>query len=104
MLRRTTLAIAAVLLAGPAIADETCLPDARGAQCDVFLEQYRNDEVPVGTTNVWASEKALVEEHQGPSAESGVEFPTGDDVIYWDGESAMVVPEETGPRVKVADW
>ena len=104
MQRGMTLAAAAILLAAPAMAGETCLPDARGAQCDVFLDQYRSDEVPVGTTDVWATDQALVEPYQDFHPESAVEFPTGDDVLYWDGDSAMIVPEESGPQVKIADW
>ena len=104
MLRRITLAAAALVLAGPALADETCLPDARGAQCDVFLDDYRSDEVPVGTTDVWATDEFLLEQYQDFRPESAVEFPGGDDVLYWDGESAAVIPEESGPRLEIADW
>ena len=104
MLRCMTLAAAAIAVTSPALADDTCLTDARGAQCDMFLEQYRADEIPVGITNIWASEDFLLERYQDFRPESAVEFPTGEDVLYWDGDSAMIVPEETGPRLEVADW
>jgi hypothetical protein len=99
-----TLAAAAVLFIGPALADETCLTDANGAQCDMFLEEYRADEVPVGVTNVWASDEFLLEQYQDFRPESAVEFPSGEDVLYWDGDSAMIVSEESGPRLEIADW
>ena len=104
MLGRMTLAAAAIVLSSPAMADETCLEDTRGAQCDVFLDQYRNDEVPVGTTDMRANDDALLERFHDFRAGSSLEFPTGDDVLYWDGDSAMIVPEETGPRLEIADW
>jgi hypothetical protein len=107
MLRGMTVA-AAIVLAGPAMApamaDETCLTDSLGAQCDIFLEQYRNDEVPVGTANVRPTGEFLLEEHQDFGSESSVERPTGEDVLYWDGDSAMIVSEDSGPRVEIADW
>ncbi len=104
MLRRTTLAAAAILLAIPALADETCLPDANGAQCDMFLDEYRADEVPVGTSNVQATDDYLQERPQEFRARSAVESPDGEDVIYWDGDSATIVPEDTGPQVEIIDW
>jgi hypothetical protein len=104
MLRGMTLAAAALVLAGPAMADENCLPDSLGAQCDIFLDEYRNDEVPVGTTNVRPNDGFLLEEPRGLGSESAVEFPTGKDVLYWDGDSAMLVPEDSGPRIEIADW
>ncbi len=104
MHRRMTLAAVAILIAGPAIADETCLTDANGAQCDVFMDRYRADEVPVGTTNVWASDDFLLEHYPGFSSESGMDFPRGDDVLYWDGDSATIIPEEAGPQVEISDW
>jgi hypothetical protein len=110
MLRRTTsgrmaLAAAALALAGPAMAGDTCLTDATGgAQCDLFLDQYRGDEVPVGTTDVWTTDDFLIERYQGFRPEASVEFPSGRDVVYWDGDSAMIVPEETGPRLEITDW
>lgn len=103
MLGRTTLAAAALLLAAPALADDTCLNDAHGVQCDLFLDDYRADEVPVGTTNVWATDEFILEQYQDFRPESSVEFPS-DDVLYWDGDSAMIVPENSGPRLEIADW
>lgn len=116
MLRRTTLAAATILLAGPALlagpsllagsalADDTCLPDATGEQCDLFLGQYRADETPVGTTDVWSTKPFVMENFRYLDSRRPLESPRGDDVLYWDGESAMVVPEESGPQVKIADW
>jgi hypothetical protein len=104
MLYRMTLAAAALVLFGPALADDRCLPDANGAQCDVFLDDYRASEVPVGTSDVWANDRFVVERLQAYLPESGVEFPDGDEVLYWDGDSAMVVPDKTGPRLEIADW
>lgn len=101
----TTLAAAALALAGQAMADDTCLPDARGgAQCDLFIDQYRGEGVPLGTSDVRATDRFLLERYQDFRPESGVEFPSGKDVVYWDGDSAMIVPEETGPRLEIADW
>lgn len=102
MERRILLAAAAVLFAGPALADETCLADTNGQQCDVFLEQYRVDQVPVGTTDMWASKPFVMENYR--DLRTGTNPPTGGDVLYWDGETAMVVPEGSGPQVKIADW
>ena len=104
MLRCITLAAAAIFIGGPAIAEDTCLPDASGAQCDIFLDEYRADDVPVGTSDMWASDEFLLERYQDFRPESAVEFPSGKDVLYWDGDSAMIVPEGSGPRVEIADW
>jgi hypothetical protein len=99
------LAAAALVLAGPAMADDSCLTDATGAaQCDLFLGEYRGAEVPVGTTDFWSTDDFLVERHQDFRPEASVEFPSGRDVVYWDGDSAMIVPEEAGPRLEIADW
>lgn len=104
MLRHMTLAAAAIVLAAPALADETCLSDRYGEQCDIFMEQYRADETPVGTTNVWSNESFVIEDFHYFDSGSTLEFGSGGDVLYWDGESAMVVPEDSGPQVKIADW
>jgi hypothetical protein len=102
------IAAAALVLAAPALApvlaDETCLPDANGAQCDVFLDEYRADDVTVGATDMWASDEFVMEKPLELSAEVPPDEPYGDDVIYWDGDSAMIVPEESGPRLEIADW
>jgi hypothetical protein len=102
------IAAAALVLAGPALApvlaDETCLPSANGAQCDLFLDEYRADDVPVGTTDLWASDEFVLERPSEPGTEAAPDRPYGDDVLYWDGDSAMVVPDESGPRLKIADW
>lgn len=102
------IAAAALVLAAPALApvlaDETCLPAANGAQCDVFLDEYRADDVPVGTTDMWASDEFVMEQPLEPSGGARADKPYGEDVIYWDGDSAMIVPEESGPRLKIADW
>lgn len=108
-LRGTTLcgmllAAAAFYPASLALADESCLPDANGAQCDLFFERYRADDVPVGTTNVWTTHKFVLERYRDPVEDPAVETPAGDDVLYWDGDSAMVVPENTGPRIELSDW
>jgi hypothetical protein len=102
MERRLLLAAAAMLFAVPALADDNCLGDAHSQQCDVFLEQYRAEETPVGTTDMWASEPFVMEDF--PELRGGTNSPAGDDVLYWDGETAMVVPEDSGPQVKIADW
>lgn len=104
MLRRMTLAAAVLALAGPALADDTCLTDVQGAQCDLFLDRYRADDVPVGTTDVWASDEFVVERDETLRPDSALDVPGGKEVLYWDGDSAMVVPEETGPRLEIADW
>lgn len=102
MLRRMTLAAAAFAMTTPAMA--TCLEDGDGAQCDVFLDEYRADEVPVGTPMVWPETEFLVEDFDYPGFQSEVDSFVPDDVFYWDGEQAFVVPEVTGPPVKIADW
>ena len=104
MLRSMTLAAAAIVLASPAIAEETCLTDALGAQCDMFLDEYRADEVPVGTPHLWPTREFLLERYHDFRPRSVIESPAGGDVLYWDGDSAMIVPEETGPRLEIADW
>lgn len=104
MQRRMTLAAVAILLASPAMADETCLPDANGAQCDIFMDQYRVDDVPVGTTQVWATDEFLMEHYPGFDRGPGADVSGGDDVLYWDGDSATIIPEEAGPQVELSDW
>ena len=105
MLFRMAVAATALSLAGPAMADDTCLQDARaGVECDVFLDEHPSDEVPVGTADVWGTEEFVLERHQELGAEPATEFPSGKDIVYWDGDSAMIVPEETGPRLEIADW
>ncbi len=88
------------------MADDTCLDDGPGSQCDIFMDQYRADETPVGTTNVWTSKPFVVENFRYLDSGSTRTLPRGggENVLYWDGESAMVVPEESGPQVKIADW
>lgn len=104
MLRHISLAVAATLLANPATADETCLEDTSGAQCDIFMNEYRANATPIGTTNVWKTGPFLLERYHDFRADSAEAVPTGEDVLYWDGDSAMIVPEATGPRLEIADW
>ena len=99
------LAAAAILLAAPALADETCLQDTNGAQCDIFMDDYHADKTPIGTTNVWTTKPFLLENFRYFNSGSTLPVPRrGGDVLYWDGTSAMVVPEDSGPQVKIADW
>ena len=102
--RSMMLAAVAILIAGSAMADDTCLKDADGAQCDILLDEYRADEVPVGTTNVWSNDEFLQEHPRDLPADPGVDSPAGEDVLYWDGDSATIVPEETGPQIEILDW
>ena len=102
MLTRMTLAAAAIALTTPAMA--TCLEDVNGAQCDVFLDEYRAAETPVGTTMVWPQRPFLIEEFDMPAFGTEADTLRGNDVFYWDGETAFVVPDESGPPIKIADW
>ena len=97
-----TLAAAAIALSSPAMA--TCLEDRNGAQCDIFLDEYRASEVPVGTTMIWRDREFLLEEVDRPGAGTGLESVTGDDVLFWDGDDAFVVSENSGPQIQIADW
>lgn len=101
MLRCMTLA-AAVLVSTSAMA--TCLEDRNGAQCDLFLDDYRTSDVPIGTTMVWPQRPFLLEEIDRRGGTNRSEAITGNDVLYWDGEDAFIVPENSGPQVKIADW
>jgi len=102
MLKRMTLAAAAVALSTPAMA--TCLEDRNGAQCDIFLEAYRTNDVPVGTTMVWPERQFLLEDIERRNSRTGVESVVGDDVLYWDGDDAFVVRENSGAQIPIADW
>jgi hypothetical protein len=107
MLRHMTLAAAAIFIAAPAapaMADDTCLSDRGGEQCDIFMGEYRVDETPVGTTNVWSTRPFVIENFHYLDSGNRVFPRSGGDVLYWDGESAMVVSEDAGPQVKIADW
>jgi hypothetical protein len=104
MLSRAALAAVALAFAAPATAGQTCLEDANGAQCDVFLDRYRSDDVPVGTSDVRKTEEFVVEDFQESRPDDGVNPMTGEDVFYWDGDSGTIVPEEAGPQVEILDW
>ena len=99
---RMTLAAAAIALTTPAMA--TCLEDRNGAQCDVFLDEYRAADVPVGTTMVWPQRPFLTDDLEMPAVGTEADALQGDDVFYWDGETAFVVPDDSGPPIKIADW
>ena len=102
MLKRMTLAAAAVALSTPAMA--TCLEDTNGAQCDVYLDEYRTSDVPVGTTMIWPERQFLLQDIERPGARTGVESVVGEDVLYWDGDDASIVPENSGAQFPIADW
>jgi hypothetical protein len=104
MLMRLTLAAAATALALPVLAQDDCLADRTGAQCDMFMDEYRAAETPVGTTHVWSTQPFVIENFRYLDASRPSETPRGQDLLYWDGESAMIVTEEAGPQVKIADW
>ena len=104
MLRGMTLAAVALVLAGPAMAEDACLADAAGAPCDKFIEQHRSDEVPVGTIDVWSKQPFVVDRLGSYLPDGSVEARGTESVLYWDGDSAMIVPEETGARVEITDW
>lgn len=109
MLKRMTLAAAFAIatpftIATPAGA--ACLNDGTGAGCDIFLEEYRATDVPVGTTLVWPQGEFLVEDFDWAGDRLGPDagFGSMDEVLYWDGEKAFVVPDDSGPPIEIADW
>lgn len=107
MHRRMNLAVAALMLAtpalAPALADDVCRPSGAETSCAPFLDAYRTGQVPGETSDV-TREQFVLEQPQELTGDSQPDRPYGDDVIYWDGESAMIVPEESGPRLEIADW
>lgn len=102
MLNRMVLAAAAIALSTPAMA--ACLEDTIGAQCDVFLDDYRADDVPVGTSMVWPDQEFLIEDFDYPGVGTGVETYVGEDVFYWDGENAHIVSDDSGAQFQIIDW
>ena len=103
MLRRMILAAAAFALTTPAMA--TCLEDGDGgAQCDLFLDEYRAAPVPMGTTMVWPDTSFVIDNFDNASIGAEGHNFAHDDVFVWDGETAYVVPDVSGPPIKIADW
>lgn len=102
MLKRMTLAAAAIALTSPAMA--TCLEGRTGAQCDLLLEDYRNDEVPVGTTLVWPDRDFAIEGLNEPAVGTWGDDILRDDVLVRDGDDVFLVPDVSGPPIKIADW
>ena len=102
MLGRVTLAAAAIALSAPATA--TCLEDRTGAQCDLFLGEYRTAEVPVGTTMIWPDRPFLLEHVERTGSATGAEDVIGEHVLYWDGDNAAIVRENSGAQLRIADW
>lgn len=101
MLKCMILATAAVSLSIPAMA--SCLQDREGAQCDVFLDEYRAAEIPVGTTMIWREHPFLLESIERRDS-TNVDEIFGRQVIYSDGKNVFLVPENSGARVRVIDW
>ena len=102
MLKSIILGAAALVLTTPAMA--TCLEGRVGAQCDIFLDDYRAVDVPVGTVMVWPQRQFLLEDINWRDIGIGIETISGEDAYYWDGDDAFVVPENSGPPIKIADW
>lgn len=101
MLKPMTLAAAAIALSVPAMA--SCLEDRNGAQCDIFLDEYRAAEIPVGTTMIWRDHPFLLKDiDQQGSAEFDRTF--GRQVIYSDGRNVFLIPENSGARLRIVDW
>src|SRR5690625_879342 len=101
MLTRMTLAAAAITLSIPAMA--ACLEDQRGAQCDLFLDEYRAAEIPVGTTMIWRDTPFLRKEIERRDS-MDLDTTFGRQVVYSDGRNVFLVPEGSGARVRIADW
>jgi hypothetical protein len=101
---------AAIAFAIPAAAEEApCTDGAADQGCERdgtgdAAAREMDGGVPVGTADVSRNEGFVIEEPDAREARSRTERPAGDDILYWDGESPMVVPEESGPRLKIADW
>lgn len=102
MLKRMTMAAAAFALTTPAMA--ACLEGTDSAQCDVYLERYMSDEIPVGTTMIWPEREFAIEGFDEPSVGMRGDNFLNDNVFVWDGESAYVVPDVSGPPIPLARW
>lgn len=101
MLKRMILATAATALSFPAMA--SCLEDRSGAQCDLFLDEYRAAEIPVGTTMIWRERPFLLKDIDRRDS-TDIDATFGRQVIYSDGRNVFLVPENSGARMRIADW
>ena len=102
MLKRMSLAAAAFALTTPAMA--ACLEDSTGAQCDIFLERYMSDEIPVGTTMIWPEDQFVIDDFDQPGVGTPADNFLRDDVYVWDGQQAHIVPDVSGPPIPLARW